>query len=149
MCFPSQSILSEFSWENQIVNLYGLAELHMENCLAEYKAQLGLSWQAELENISTWRLPPTLLWFVLCFVCLLSWAIPLAGHLSSLVYDSSHNVWIVSLTFVWFLEGPPLWTTMSLKQQYSHRDSDTAGSVINCQPVASSFSFNFFLKIFV
>ncbi len=115
MCFPSQSILSGFSWENQIVNLYGLAELHMENCLAEWKAQLGLCWQAESENISTWHSPPTLLRFILCCVCLFSWPIPLAGRSSSLVYDSSHNVWILSLTLAWFLEGAPLWTTMPLK----------------------------------
>ena len=30
-----------FSWENQIVNLYGLAQLHMESRLAESKARLS------------------------------------------------------------------------------------------------------------
>lgn len=108
----------------------------MENCLAEFEAQLCLFWQAELENISTRRLPPTLLWFVLCFVCLLRWATPLAGRLSSLVYASSHNVWILSLTFVWFFGGG---LRSEQQQQHSHRDSDTAGSAMNWQPVASSF----------
>lgn len=157
-----KAFCSGSSWENQIVNLYGLAELHMENCLA--KERLSLSWQAELENISTWHLPPTLLWFILCFVCLFSWPMPLAGHLSSLVYDCSHNVWILSLTLVRFLDGALLWTTMPLKQ-HSYRDSDTAGSARIAAtttkkkqlatngffPLVSSFfpPYNFLLKMFV
>lgn len=78
----------------------------MENCLAELKARLGLFLTGRVRrHFQLDACPPSLLWFPLCSVCLFSWPILLPGRLSSLVYDSGNNVWIWSLTLVWFLEG--------------------------------------------
>lgn len=69
--FHHPSVPSAPSWGNQIVNLYGLEEPHMENCVAGLKSCLCLSPPPPMGAVgrSTWRLAhssdsPLLLLFV-------------------------------------------------------------------------------------
>lgn len=98
--FHHPSVPSAPSWGNQIVNLYGLEEPHMENCVAGLKSCLCLSPPPDGRSGEINLTPGPLLRLSVAFtVCLLSWSILFPGCLTA-----ARDVYMWSLALVWFLE---------------------------------------------